>query len=78
MVRVQKGDVRLECLRERCKQHGHIPYKIGQVLKKVIARKYKTLLCVNRSREERGPEAGGEGREKYIYEVYIMKKVSLS
>ena len=67
MVRVQKGDVRLECLRERCKQHGHIPYKIGQVLKKVIARKYKTLLCVNRSTEERRLERGEKKREKKLY-----------
>jgi len=63
VVRVQKGDVRLECLRERCKQHGHIPYKIGQVLKKVIARKYKTLLCVNKSREEAG---GREEKNTYM------------
>lgn len=66
MVRARKDDVRQECLRERCKQYGHIPYKIGQVLRKVIARKYKTLLCVNRSREERGPEVGGR-EEKNTY-----------
>lgn len=51
---------------------------MGQILRKVIARKCKTLLCVNRSTEERRLERGGKKREKTIYEVYIMKMVLLS
>lgn len=45
---------------------------MGQILWKVIARKYETLLDVSRSTEERARE-GEEKREKYMYEVYMMK-----
>jgi len=39
---------------------------MGQILRKVIARKCKTLLCVNRSTEERRLERG-EKKERKNY-----------
>lgn len=65
-------------LRQPCRQHGCIPYEMGQIHRKIIARKCKTLLCVNQEhRREKAWEGGkgGGGREKTIYEVYIKKMV---